>query len=291
LERFGTAPTQTSTFDFVSSTMVSSGKLVKGAPYSAEAVNETTQTLADGNRIVRRSSTNLYRDSEGRERREEPLHMGPATSPGEAARTVFITDPVAGASFTLDPNKRTARKMPMANRVYFRNDAGTGAGGSVGVATAAPRLVITQTQSDVHGDVTYHTEAGPATAATVPDGGGRGGTMVRRVSGDQPAPKVEQLGKMLFDGVEAEGTRTTRTIPAGQVGNERPIEIVSESWYSKDLQMTVMTKHSDPRNGETVYKLTNINRSEPLHTLFEVPPDYTSIEPAVRPQLKQKEMQ
>src|SRR5258708_2036664 len=222
LERLGTTQAQaTSTFDFVSSTMVSSGRPVKAAPYSAEAVNETTQTLADGNRIVRRSSTNLYRDSEGRERREEPLHMGPATSPGEAARTVFISDPVAGASYTLDPNKRTVRKMPMANRVYIGNGVGTGVGGGGGgVATAAPRIVITQAQSgDVHGNVTYHTEADAVTAATAPEGGGRGGTMVRRVSGDQPAPKIEPLGKMLFDGIAAEGTRTTNTIPAGQIGN------------------------------------------------------------------------
>ena len=87
--------------------------------------------------------------------------------------------------------------------------------------------------------------------------------------------KVESLGKQNIEGVEAEGTRHTVTIPAGEIGNERDIQIVSERWYSPELQTVVMTRHSDPRFGETVYKLTNINRSEPAKSLFEVPSDYT----------------
>ncbi len=79
----------------------------------------------------------------------------------------------------------------------------------------------------------------------------------------------------MIEGVEAEGTRTTMTIPAGEIGNERPIEIVSERWYSPELQLVVMTRHSDPRSGETTYKLTNINRTEPAKSLFEVPAGYT----------------
>jgi len=84
----------------------------------------------------------------------------------------------------------------------------------------------------------------------------------------------ESLGKQSIEGVEAEGTRRTVEIPAGEIGNERPIEIVFERWYSPELQVVVMTKHSDPRFGETTYRLTNINRSEPAHELFEVPGDY-----------------
>src|SRR5882724_3134253 len=49
------------TFAFVSGQLMS-GPPVKGAPYSAEAVNETIQTLPDGNRIVQRSSAMQYRD-------------------------------------------------------------------------------------------------------------------------------------------------------------------------------------------------------------------------------------
>ena len=78
----------------------------------------------------------------------------------------------------------------------------------------------------------------------------------------------------MIEGIPAEGTRTTTTIPAGQIGNERDINIVSERWYSQELQVVVMSKRSDPRTGETVYKLTNVNRTEPLHSMFEVPADY-----------------
>jgi hypothetical protein len=85
---------------------------------------------------------------------------------------------------------------------------------------------------------------------------------------------TEQLGMQNIEGVDCEGTRTTTTIPAGAIGNERPIEIVYEKWYSKDLQMIVYSKHSDPRFGEQTYRLTNINRSEPDPSLFEVPAGY-----------------
>jgi hypothetical protein len=88
-------------------------------------------------------------------------------------------------------------------------------------------------------------------------------------------PKVEKLDSQTIEGVLAEGQRVTHTIPAGAIGNEQPINIVDERWYSPELQTVVMTRHSDPRSGETVYRLTNINRTEPARTLFEVPSDYT----------------
>jgi len=87
--------------------------------------------------------------------------------------------------------------------------------------------------------------------------------------------KTESLGAQMVEGVQAQGTRITRTIPAGQVGNEQPLQIVTESWYSPDLQMVVMRKSSDPRRGDTVTQLTNVNRGEPSSTLFQVPADFT----------------
>ena len=87
--------------------------------------------------------------------------------------------------------------------------------------------------------------------------------------------KKESLGKQFIEGVEADGTRSTVTIPPGEIGNERAIEIVSERWYSAELQTVVMTRHSDPRFGETTYKLTNISRTEPDRSLFELPGGYT----------------
>jgi hypothetical protein len=84
----------------------------------------------------------------------------------------------------------------------------------------------------------------------------------------------ESLGTQQIEGVTAEGTRVTRTIPAGAIGNERPIQITVESWTSPDLHVLVLQKRNDPRFGETVYRLTNIKRDEPDPTLFQVPSNF-----------------
>ena len=86
---------------------------------------------------------------------------------------------------------------------------------------------------------------------------------------------TESLGTQTVNGISAQGTRTTRTIPAGEIGNEKPIVTVTERWYSPDLQAAVMIKRSDPRTGESVFQLTNIQKQEPAATLFQVPSDYT----------------
>lgn len=103
-------------------------------------------------------------------------------------------------------------------------------------------------------------------------GGGMGGRGMGRHS-DQNL-QIESLGRQTIEGVQADGRRTTITIPAGQAGNDLPMSIVVESWYSPELQTTVLFKRSDPRVGETVTRLTNINRSEPAPALFEAPADY-----------------
>ena len=242
------------------------GKIVKGAPYSGEAVTETIQTLSDGNRIVNKFTNSVFRDSEGRTRREQSLKgLGVLGSGDEPLQTIFIHDPVAGVTYSLDSKSRVAHqsrpfrfefsKTPGAITTaqsqtfeFKLREGGAAAGGNV--IMAAPPLA-----------------AGPE--------GGVGGTWVFRTSKADANAVKEQLGKQIVEGVEAEGTRTTMTIPAGEIGNERPIEIVSERWYSPELQLVVMTRHSDPRFGETTYKLTNINRTEPAKTLFEVPADYT----------------
>jgi hypothetical protein len=92
-----------------------------------------------------------------------------------------------------------------------------------------------------------------------------------------PNVTTQSLGTQMIGGIAAEGTRTTRTIPAGQIGNEKPIELTVERWYSADLQTDVLIKRSDPRGGTTVFQLTNIVRSEPDASLFQVPSDYTVV--------------
>jgi hypothetical protein len=248
------------------------GKVVKGAPYSGEAVTETIQTLGDGNRIINKFSSSVYRDSEGRTRREQSFKgLGVLGVGDEPLKTIFINDPVAGVTYSLDPRSHIAHKSaPFTLQLSSK-------GG-----------VTTQSQ-------TFEFKTGPGAPAaggnlimTAPLGAGPEGARVqhsiiegtssyvfRTGKGPNTNEKKEDLGKQLIEGVEAEGTRTTITIPAGEIGNERAIEIVSERWYSPELQLVVMTRHSDPRMGETTYKLTNINRTEPAKSLFEVPADYT----------------
>src|SRR5215213_8433937 len=87
------------------------GKIVKGAPYSAESVTETIQTLSDGNRIVNKMTSTVYRDSEGRTRREQTLKgFGPLGAGEEPLQMIFINDPVAGVTYSLDARSRTAHK-------------------------------------------------------------------------------------------------------------------------------------------------------------------------------------
>ena len=216
------------------------GRTVKGAPYSADVVTETSHTLADGNHIKQSANSKFYRDSEGRTRREQAVNLSGLAQSANMPNVVFIHDPVAGAEYALNAKDRTGTKSSFTVRDPSGHSQGPGRG---------PRP-----------------SASAATGATLPPHG-------RGPRNDQNI-KEEALGKQMIEGVQAEGRRTTLTIPAGKVGNEQPILIVTETWYSSELQTMVLSKHSDPRNGDTVTKLMNISRSEPSRMLFEAPADY-----------------
>jgi hypothetical protein len=210
------------------------GRVVKNAPYSADVVTENTHALADGNRIHQTNTTRVYRDSEGRTRRENSLaSLGGLAPGGNLPQMVFITDPVAGANYALNAKDRTATKSAWR-------------------------------------------------------GGGRGGPPPDRTQQDAMRPrrtqdpnlKTESLGQQSIEGVMANGTRSTYTIPAGQMGNEQAIQIVSERWFSTELQTVVLSKRTDPRSGEFVMRMTNVSRSEPSRTLFDVPADFKMSEAA-----------
>ncbi len=225
------------TMEFVGMELASAGRTVKGAPYSAEAITESVQMLADGNRITHRQTAQLWRDSEGRTRRQERIG-------GRAEKeTVLINDPVAGVHYVLNTDARTANRIQLP-------------GGAVVASSGEGSRVMLRRS--------------PAPAA----GAGASVEVFRSTAGAVRA-KSEPLGKRIIEGVEAEGTRTVRTIAAGEIGNERPIEIVSERWYSNELQMTVMTRTVDPRSGETTFRISGLQRGEPMRSLFEVPSDYT----------------
>ena len=92
----------------------------------------------------------------------------------------------------------------------------------------------------------------------------------------------ESIGKQVVEGVNAEGTRETTILPAGAIGNDRPIQMVTESWYSPELQTMISTKHSDPRTGDEIFRVTNIQRGEPGAYLFQPPAGYQINEPRRR---------
>lgn len=271
----GAPPPPDANFVFMASESFG-GKTVKGAPYSAEAVTETIQTLADGNRIVNRMTSSVYRDSEGRTRREQSLKgLGIFGAGEEPTKTIFINDPVARVTYTLDSRSQTAHKsVPFTfeftqksggtitgiegQQFEFKVAPGAGAGAGGNVIMTAPLHV-----------------PGPGVRVPHPIGPEGASSFVFRSKSGNTNEVKEQLGKQMIEGVEAEGTRTTATIPAGEIGNERPIEIIIERWYSPELQLVVMNRHSDPRFGETTYRLTNINRAEQAKSLFEVPAGYT----------------
>jgi hypothetical protein len=260
------------TFEFIASELSFDGSVVKNAPYSADAVTETTQRLADGNRISNRTTASLYRDSDGRTRREDRLgSIGALASNSEPLKTIFINDPVSGSNMVLDTRNKIARKMP-SPKIRM---AGMPPNGMIGVAgsmvgPASGAVAMTEMRTNVSRHVTVRNGGEPDVLVT----SATSAIPVVHEFGAKDAQK-ESLGSQMIEGVRADGTRTTLTIPAGAIGNEQPIQIVSERWYSPELQTVVMTKRNDPRTGETVYRLTNINRSEPPRSMFEAPADYT----------------
>jgi hypothetical protein len=250
------------------------GKVVKGAPYSATATTETIQTLSDGNQIIRKNESKLYRDSEGRTRTEQTLEtIGKWAAGGEAQQSIFINDSVAGVSYSLDPRTHTAHKTvyPQKKRLVLTPNGPNGTFMINGqTVTQAEYEAAAEKKLKAHEEMLAK-ERKEASSAPDPKTKlemlqqGKMGTGQR---------KTESLGTQTIEGVSAEGTRSTITIPAGEIGNTLPIEVVDETWYSPELQINVMTKHRDPRSGETTYRLTNLSRSEPDRSLFEVPAGY-----------------
>lgn len=245
---------------------------VTGAPYSAQAVTEIEQRLADGNRISRKMTATVYRDSEGRTRRDQTLGaIGPWVVSEDLPQISSIYDPVAKVGYMLDHTHRTARKLPALPMPPSAS----------GLPEKISRRVRTEVASGL-AQAAGEVEAGEPFDLPVPPPPGIGFRAEFSGSASLPEPHTESLGTQTIEGVEAEGTRTISTIPAGAIGNDFAIEIVSERWYSPELQTVVLSLHKDPRMGETTYRLTGIDRSEPSPSLFEVPEGYTVIEPRTR---------
>ena len=230
--------------------------VVPNAPFSADAVTTVTQTLGDGTKIEQRTTAKWYRDSTGRVRREQTVIGIDRLNPqGQQQTTItFDTVPNDPMPYSLNPANRTARRTPRGVQWFtVGGDArlNYGLSLSTGVGGIAPARW-------------YTSETMRGQVASVPS---------------DVRPIEEPLGTRQIEGVKATGRRSTTTIPAGRIGNDRAIQIVEEQWESPELNMVISSRFSDPRTGVVEYRLTNINRSEPRADLFVVPSDYTVVEP------------
>jgi hypothetical protein len=228
---------------------------VRGAPFCAAITTEHTQLFADGNRIHTSEASNMCRDGEGRIRREAGLNLLGAAPQKSGAKLITIIDPVAGFRYLLDPDSKTARRMalPPLGKLASKHVAG-----EAGVGIKTDKVMIYRTAGAPGPDVFF------------------GNVFVNKAGGPGPDDHAatENLGDQMIEGIHATGTRMTTTIPSGKMGNDQPINVISERWYSPELKVTVMTKHSDPWAGELKTQFSNVNTAEPDSSLFTVPADY-----------------
>ena len=160
----------------------------------------------------------------------------------EMGNAIVIMDPVAKVRYMVNTENKTAISMPLN---FVKVQAG-GRGGADQVVTYTSDYAVTKD----------------------------GQEMPVKVMKKEARANNEDLGSQTMETVVAQGTRTTRTIDTGEIGNDRPINITSERWYSPQLQTIMMTKQVDPRSGETVFRLTNVKVGEPDPGLFQVPAGY-----------------
>ena len=229
-------------------------EVVKGKPYSADTTTETVQTLADGNRIVHRTVSKFYRDSDGRTRREQTFGDVDLEHPSPHEVKVFVDDPVNGTAFVLDPGLKSVDQVKRA-RAFLDERNGDDEGTTIMLKSikdsegaeqnAASRMLIKFRDKQL-----------------------------AEIEDDKRDVVKEDLGTRNIEGVDCNGTRTTTTIPAGAIGNEKPISIVRETWYAPAIAAVVESTTEDPRYGKTTYQLTNVQLSEPSRSLFEPPGDF-----------------
>ena len=243
---------------------------VLGAPYSATTTNEHVQTLADGNRIVQTTTGSTARDSQGRTRKDTVLPAIGNLSADNAPHLIFIHDPIAHTSYTLNLTEKTAQKMPELPPLSVGTGGVAVAGGSAAGGTFTMRVA--------DGNAALPLPPPDAMPTTIAAQGPDVFFEKHLITEGQSQANTEDLGSQTMEGVLVKGTRTTHTIPAGRIGNEQPITVVTEVWTSPDLKTVVYSKRTDPRMGEQTFRLTNIVRGDPSPSLFTVPADFKVVE-------------
>ena len=296
-------------------------KPVNNAPYSAEVITEKTQTLLDGNQISKRTSAMTFRDSAGRTRQETRDSKGDV-------KTIHVNDSVESVRYVISPSRKSATKISIDKNFgkhiaeFNEKMKAMAKDGSVSVIEQSgpgKEIIIkrisvpgTDGKKESREEVSVNVMRFSDDIKTSMDERG-----VVHVTGDRAEVRkmalaeafarptmlgnlfqdarwsskstTIQLGTKDIEGIRAEGKAVSYTIPAGEIGNKNPITVTTETWYSPDLQATVYSKSSDPRVGETVYRLANIRRGEQPASLFAVPEGYSLKEtPAIGFNMKKK---
>jgi hypothetical protein len=249
----GFSPALSQTADFLGQD-AAAVSVVRGAPFSAATVTTLSQTLGDGTRIERTLKGKVFRDGAGRVRREQTIvGLAPLNPDGHAQPIVTIVDPVAAVTYVIDSTRRIAHRTTIDRRVWS-------------IRPPPP----------------------PPPPAPAPSGQSTSPAAPPPPPPAPPRPGEQSLGTRSFDGIAATGHRTVLTIPSGQIGNDRPIEVTTERWESRQLKALIVSRHSDPRTGEIEFRLINISRGEPAATLFTVPEGYTVVDqpPPAQPRLR-----
>ncbi|HEY5800670.1 MAG TPA: hypothetical protein VIT92_10645 [Burkholderiaceae bacterium] len=254
---------------------------VKDQPYSADIVTEKMQTLQDGNQISQKSVRRTYRDSAGRTRQD-------MLDPQGKLRLIHIADSTDGVQYTLNPAAKTATRIKAgslpgpSNLQEFRSFVQKKLA-QVGITDAPPASAAytVEHRTQLVGPITIVTKSGeaPPDAAKL--------ASLTSIMGTAAADRkwmssavTTKLGTREIEGVKVDGSSLSYTIPAGEIGNKNPITVVTETWYAPELKMVLAMKKTDPRSGDTSYRVANLKRGEQPKMLFAVPDDYKITDPA-----------
>jgi hypothetical protein len=271
--------------------------VVKGAPYCATTMHERIQPLVDGNRIVQRQTGLVCRDGEGRTRREVQREGG--------KRIVYLHDPMTQESWVIDSDGKTRRQLKTQIRVEHGDGARSeefsarmrdwaqdvarrfrdGRPADAARAPEAAKPGEARTETRVETRVIRLADGTTATAPLPPLPPGPPTGAQAPLPPMPPLPPIAlsidlaprgpgattALPAAEMEGLKVNGERTTWTIEAGKIGNEKPILISREVWKSPELMITVSRRESDPRSGEVNYRLERVKRGEPDAALMKPP--------------------
>ena len=212
---------------------------ITGAPYSAALRTSFEQKLPEGNAIRSSQIVHQARDSKGRTMNEAPIGCTHAED-GRLKAVLAVT--------VFDPTTKTIMNWQVDDMM----------------------------SKVVHVNLMHEPSHKPPTAEEAAEQMKRSQMAARTQKNDQV--QIESLGSKTVAGVQVEGVRRVRTIPAGEEGNDLPMEVIDERWSSKALGLTLLRIDDDPRRGRTTVEFEDLSLNEPDPAVFAAPAGYKIVE-------------